>query len=112
MPFYDYKCKKCEEEFEVFHSINSTEQRFCPKCGSTAKKLISAPPIIFKGSGFYTTEYRDEDYTKDAKKDKEQAAAKSEPAAKTDSTSTKTETPPAKTSESTAPSSQTPAQAS
>lgn len=58
MPTYNYQCKSCDHVFEVFHSITSTEQYMCPKCGiQDTKKLLSASAIIFKGSGFYTTDY-------------------------------------------------------
>lgn len=58
MPTYNYQCKSCDYTFEVFHSIFSTEQYACPECGTqNAKKLLSASAIIYKGSGFYTTDY-------------------------------------------------------
>lgn len=59
MPTYEYKCKKCGNEFEVFHSMSSEPVKFCPKCGGEVKKLISAGAgAIFKGSGFYQTDYK------------------------------------------------------
>jgi putative FmdB family regulatory protein len=59
MPTYEYKCKKCGNVFEVFHSMNSEPVKLCPKCGGEVKKLIGtgAGPI-FKGSGFYHTDYK------------------------------------------------------
>ncbi len=59
MPTYDYECSKCKHTFEEFQSITSEPGAECPKCGSKARRLISGGAgIIFKGSGFYTTDYR------------------------------------------------------
>jgi len=59
MPTYEYKCKKCGDVFEVFHSMSSEPVKLCPKCGGEVKKLIGtgAGPI-FKGTGFYHTDYK------------------------------------------------------
>jgi putative FmdB family regulatory protein len=57
MPTYEYKCKKCEEVFEVFQKMTDAPLRDCPVCGGTLSKVISGGiGIIFKGSGFYTTD--------------------------------------------------------
>ena len=59
MPTYEYKCKKCGDVFEVFHSMNSEPVKICPKCGGEVKKLIgSGAGTIFKGTGFYQTDYK------------------------------------------------------
>jgi putative FmdB family regulatory protein len=59
MPTYEYKCKKCGNVFEVFHSMNSEPVKLCPKCGGEVKKLIgSGAGTIFKGTGFYHTDYK------------------------------------------------------
>jgi putative FmdB family regulatory protein len=59
MPTYEYKCKNCGHAFEVFHSMSSDPVKVCPKCGGEVKKLISAGSTpIFKGSGFYQTDYK------------------------------------------------------
>jgi putative FmdB family regulatory protein len=58
MPTYEYRCKKCKNVFEIFHSISTTVKK-CPKCGGTLERLISPNAgLIFKGSGFYHTDYR------------------------------------------------------
>ena len=64
MPTYEYVCKKCEHEFEQFQSITAKPTRKCPKCGKMKlQRLIGAGAgIIFKGSGFYQTDYRSESY--------------------------------------------------
>ncbi len=59
MPTYDYKCTKCGYTFEAFHGMNDKAVEKCPKCGKKVKRLISSGAgIIFKGSGFYATDYR------------------------------------------------------
>lgn len=59
MPTYDYKCKKCERVFEVVQSMNDAPLRKCQECGGPLKRLIGAGAgLIFKGSGFYCTDYK------------------------------------------------------
>ena len=72
MPTYDYECGGCGGRFEMFQSIKDRPKRKCPRCGALkAKRLIGAGgAILFKGSGFYTTDYRSEDYKKSASADK------------------------------------------
>lgn len=72
MPTYEYECQKCHHVFEKFQSISDPPAKRCPKCRSKVKKLLSAGAgIIFKGSGFYQTDYRSDGYKKAAKADKE-----------------------------------------
>ena len=58
MPIYTYKCKNCEKEFEKFKSMSSNGSEICDECGSDAVRVFSPAGIIFKGSGFYTTDYK------------------------------------------------------
>ncbi len=69
MPTYDYECSGCGHRWELFQSITAKPKRKCPECGrATAKRLIgTGGGIIFKGSGFYQTDYRSESYRKAAK---------------------------------------------
>lgn len=78
MPTYEYACAACEHEFEAFHSITADPIRLCPECGEQkVERLISGGAgLIFKGSGFYITDYRSEGYKEAAKKDKEAAKEK------------------------------------
>ena len=71
MPTYDYECPKCGHTFERFQGINDPPLKTCPKCkGRKVKRLIgTGAGIIFKGSGFYATDYRSKDYRRDAKSD-------------------------------------------
>lgn len=57
MPRYDYECHACLHVFEVKQSFSSEPVAECPKCGSGARRLIHAVPIVFKGSGFYVNDY-------------------------------------------------------
>jgi putative FmdB family regulatory protein len=66
MPTYDYACEDCDHQFELFQSIKAKPIRKCPNCGElTVNRLIGAGAgIIFKGSGFYETDYRSDSYKK------------------------------------------------
>ena len=72
MPTYEYKCENCDHQFEQFQSITSKPLRKCPECGKNKlNRLIgSGSGIIFKGTGFYQTDYRSENYKKAASSDK------------------------------------------
>lgn len=81
MPTYDYQCAACEHTWEEFQSITAKPKRKCPECGKLkAKRLIgTGAGVIFKGSGFYQTDYRSSSYQKgaDAAKQAQESAAKS-----------------------------------
>ena len=65
MPTYDYECRSCGEVFEKFHSMTSRPRVKCPECGGGSKKMLGAGAgIIFKGSGFYETDYRRKNMSK------------------------------------------------
>jgi putative FmdB family regulatory protein len=57
MPLYEYQCQACGERVEVIQKVSDPPYTHCPKCGGEMKKLVSAPAIQFKGSGFYKTDY-------------------------------------------------------
>ena len=80
MPTYDYVCEACEHAFELFQSIKDDAQRKCPECGRLKLRRLIGPgaAIVFKGSGFYKTDYRSESYKKAAAADKAGATAKSD----------------------------------
>ncbi len=71
MPTYDYVCDACEHAFEEFQSMSAKPLRKCPECGKVKlRRLIgTGAAVIFKGSGFYETDYRSESYQKAAKAD-------------------------------------------
>ena len=81
MPTYEYKCNACGHRFEEFQSIKAAPTKKCPVCGKKqVERLISAGGgLIFKGSGFYITDYRDKSYNDKAKADS--GAEKTETAA-------------------------------
>lgn len=59
MPTYDYECLNCGESFEIFQKMNDSHLKECPKCKGKIKRLIgSGSGLIFKGSGFYVTDYK------------------------------------------------------
>lgn len=96
MPTYEYECRNCKYRFEKFQSINDAPVKTCPKCKRRkVKRLIgTGAGIIFKGSGFYGTDYRSESYKKDAKK--ETAGSSSGEKAKTDKDKTTKSKPKSK----------------
>lgn len=72
MPTYDYVCDACEHEFELFQSISEPLKRKCPECGKLKLRRLfgTGAAVVFKGSGFYETDYRSDSYKKAAEKDK------------------------------------------
>jgi putative FmdB family regulatory protein len=79
MPTYEYECQKCGHHFDLYQSIKDGPKRTCPKCHGRVKRLLgTGVGVIFKGSGFYSTDYRKPGYTEAAKKDS--GAAPSPPA--------------------------------
>ena len=99
MPTYDYSCDACRHEFEVFESITAEPQTKCPKCKKKKlRRLFGAGAgLVFKGSGFYQTDYRSESYKKSAAADKPaesgstSASSSSAPVEAKSSTSAKSE---------------------
>jgi putative FmdB family regulatory protein len=77
MPTYDYVCGACDHRFELFQSITAKTKRKCPACGRVKlRRLFGAgAAIVFKGSGFYKTDYRSESYKKAAAADSGNGAA-------------------------------------
>ena len=57
MPLYEYKCKQCGHRFERIQSYSAEDAKECPVCQGKVERLISAPAVQFKGSGFYSTDY-------------------------------------------------------
>ena len=68
MPTYEYECLKCGHRFEIFQKMTDRPRKRCPKCRGKVRRLVgSGAGMIFKGSGFYVTDYRSQSY-KDQKK--------------------------------------------
>ena len=96
MPTYEYVCEKCDHEFELFQSITVDALETCPRdiCprkrwakGKVRRAIGTGAGIIFKGSGFYETDYRSESYKAGAKKESESSKPKSDSKSKADSKS-------------------------
>ncbi|MDA0657925.1 MAG: zinc ribbon domain-containing protein [Planctomycetota bacterium] len=107
MPTYDYQCDACDHKFELFQSITEAVKKKCPSCGKSKLRRLfgTGAAIMFKGSGFYQTDYRSESYKKAASADSNKSESKSE--SKSDSkTSDSKPSDSKKSSESTSKSSQ------
>ncbi|MCY3556819.1 MAG: zinc ribbon domain-containing protein [Gemmatimonadetes bacterium] len=79
MPTYQYRCNECSHEFSEFQSITADPLSTCPECGGAVKRLISGGAgFLFKGDGFYTTDYRSENYKQAEKADRESSSSKSD----------------------------------
>src|SRR5215470_6948723 len=80
MPTYEYICRSCGHEFEVFQSMTDSPKRKCPECGKNAleRKIGTGAAVLFKGSGFYQTDYRSESYKKAAESETKPLESKAE----------------------------------
>ncbi len=95
MPTYEYKCNECDHHFETFQMITEEPVKKCPQCGGKVQRLISGGAgLIFKGSGFYITDYKnagkrppESDNSKSKKESKDSSAASPKPSS--DSSSSK-----------------------
>jgi len=119
MPTYDYQCEACGHTFEEFQSITAKPLKKCPACGkSKLQRLIgTGAGIIFKGSGFYETDYRSESYKQAAKADQEKSSSSSsassdKPAGDSGSSATRSDSAPKADAKPTAASSPKPAKKS
>ncbi len=90
MPTYEYECRICKKNFDIFQKMTDKPLKKCPSCGkpSMRRKLGTGAGIIFKGSGFYCTDYRPSSYKEAQKKDSESkpSAETSKPAEKKNDT--------------------------
>jgi putative FmdB family regulatory protein len=81
MPTYEYECQECGHRFEEFQRMSDEPIQKCPKCGGKVKRLIgTGAGMIFKGSGFYVTDYRSSSYKDQKKKESgDSSPAKDQP---------------------------------
>jgi len=102
MPTYEYVCEKCQHQFEKVQSISEPALKTCPKelCpqkswgkGKVKRLIVAGAGLIFKGSGFYITDYRSEKYKEAAKKDNPAATTSAGGESKAGSSSTESKTP-------------------
>ena len=102
MPTYEYRCGACDNKWEEFQSIKAPATQKCPECGKKkARRLISAGGgFLFKGTGFYITDYRSDSYKKSADSDKKSppsdSAATPKPEAKSETKPSSDKKKPAK----------------
>jgi len=91
MPTYDYECDACGHTFELFQSYSAPVEKKCPECGKLKLRRLfgTGAAIVFKGSGFYQTDYRSDSYKKAAENDKPASESKSE--SKSDKSESKSE---------------------
>ena len=95
MPIYEYACKACRHRFEVKQKMSDPPLTSCERCGQAITKIISAPAIMFKGSGWYITDYSDK--LKPAEKtDAAPAGSNGQKDSKSDATTTQPAAPAAK----------------
>jgi len=89
MPTYDYECEACGHALEIFQGINDPVKKKCPECkkNKLKRQFGTGAAIVFKGSGFYQTDYRSEGYKKAAKKDSEAKSEKKSDGKKSESKS-------------------------
>ena len=81
MPTYEYRCPSCGTEFEKFQNMSDPPVAECPSCGAEAERRLSAGAgLLFKGSGFYITDYRGEGYKKAAEAEKGGSSPEAKPA--------------------------------
>ena len=95
MPTYEYQCPQCGHKFEEFQSIKAAPLKKCPNCGGNkVQRMIGCGAgLIFKGSGFYCTDYRSDGYQKAAKKDNGSTPAKPSDKKESSAAETKPATP-------------------
>lgn len=107
MPTYDYECDACDHRFELFQQISADPIKKCPKCGKSKLRRLfgTGAALMFKGSGFYQTDYRSESYKKASEADKKSASSESSKSdskseSKSDSSSTSSAKSESKSTES------------
>ena len=93
MPTYDYRCKACGHTFELYQTMSEPEKRKCPECAKNSlERLIGAgAALIFKGSGYYLTDYRSKSYEEGARAERD-ASKPAEPSAESKTPESKPDT--------------------
>ena len=103
MPIYEYECRKCKAHIEVFQKVSDKPPTKCRKCGGKLDRIISAPAIQFKGSGWYVTDYAkttkgektESESTAETKSDKTEKSEKKKESSPTNKTAEKPSSPKA-----------------
>lgn len=89
MPIYEYECEVCHHRFEAIQKMSDKPIKKCVLCEGKVHKLLSAPGLLFKGSGWYVTDYANPERKKAMEADKKAASADSSSSTKTDSKESK-----------------------
>ncbi len=71
MPIYEYECERCQHRFEIMQKFSDRPLKKCEKCGGPVLKVLSAPGLVFKGSGWYVTDYANSERKKAMKAEKD-----------------------------------------
>ena len=100
MPLYEYQCKKCKHKFEKIQKFSDPPIRKCPECGGPVEKLLHAPAVQFKGTGWYVTDYGGKDKSEKSKTESSSDSEKKESSAKEDGAKSKDKDSGSKKSES------------
>ena len=100
MPLYEYQCKKCKHKFEKIQKFSDSPVRKCPECGGPVEKLLHAPAVQFKGTGWYVTDYGGKDKSEKSKPESSSGSDKKESTAKEDGVKAKDKDSGSKKSES------------
>ena len=79
MPLYEYQCDACGHRFEVIQKFSDPPLDTCPKCGGAVRKLLSAPAIQFKGTGWYITDYAKKDKRIDRQEPSDSSSKRRQP---------------------------------
>lgn len=90
MPIYEYECEKCHHRFEIMQRFSDRPLKKCDKCGAPIYKILSAPALVFKGAGWYVTDYANPERKKAMKAEKGGDGTNGDK--KTDSAETKSST--------------------
>ncbi len=93
VPIYEYECERCQHRFEVMQKLSHRPLKKCERCGGPVHKLLSAPGLVFKGSGWYVTDYANPERKKALQAEKDGSGNGDK---KADATPAKPATPTAK----------------
>ncbi len=80
MPVYEFECTGCSSHFDLIRGFNDESDVSCPECGCRAHRIFTPVPVIFKGSGFYVTDHRNNGQPKSSIGNSDTSGAKAEPA--------------------------------
>lgn len=89
MPLYEYQCQKCKHKFEKIQKFSDRPIKKCPECGGPVEKLLHAPAVQFKGTGWYVTDYGGKDKSEKSKSESSSSSEKKESTTKEDGAKSK-----------------------